>query len=145
MMSQPYVYEQTLAVSLTVPANTPAGTLLQADIVVNPFTGVTSKEAVIPASQSWYITDIFIRASGDVGVDAQAIFLKNGVKQMLITDPLSSLLISNPSRPRYPTQFFGPNDRLSVFVRTLAATGTTATQITFYIKVRVVDTTYLGA
>jgi len=144
-MAQPYIYEQTLAVSLSVPANTPAGTLLQADIVVNPFTGVTAKEAVIPASQSWYIMDVFIRASGDVGVDAQAIFLKNGVKQLLITDPLSSLLISNPSRPRYPTVFYGPNDRLSIFVRTLAATGSSAATITFYIKVRVVDTTFLGA
>jgi hypothetical protein len=144
-MAQPYIYEQTLAVSLSVPADTPAGTLLQADIVVNPFTGVTAKEAVIPASQSWYIIDVYIRASGDVGVDAQAIFLKNGVKQLLITDPLSSLLISNPSRPRYPTIFYGPNDRLSVFVRTLAATGSTAAPIIFYIKVRVVDTTFLGA
>jgi len=144
-MAQPYIYEQTLAVSLSVPANTPAGTLLQADIVVNPFTGVTAKEAVIPASQSWYIMDVFIRASDDVDVDAQAIFLKNGVKQLLITDPLSSLLISNPSRPRYPTVFYGPNDRLSIFVRTLAATGSSAATITFYIKVRVVDTTFLGA
>jgi hypothetical protein len=106
---------------------------------------VTAKEAVIPASQSWYIMDVFIRASDDVDVDAQAIFLKNGVKQLLITDPLSSLLISNPSRPRYPTVFYGPNDRLSIFVRTLAATGSSAATITFYIKVRVVDTTFLGA
>jgi hypothetical protein len=144
-MAQPYIYEQTLAVSLSVPANTPAGTLLQADIVVNPFTGVTAKEAVIPASQSWYIIDVYIRDSDDVGVDAQAIFLKNGVKQLLITDPLSSLLISNPSRPRYPTIFYGPNDRLGVFVRTLAPVGGTPQPITFYIKVRVVDTTFLGA
>jgi hypothetical protein len=145
MAVRPYEYEQTIAVSVTVPANTPAGTLIQLDIVANPLTGAVQKEVVIPASQSWYITDIYIKSADDVGVDAQAILQKNNVKVLLVTDPLSSLLISNPSRPRYPVLYYGPNDRLSGYIRTLAATGASPVTITFYMKVRVVDTTFFSA
>jgi len=134
-----YEYIQTLQVSATFPANAAAGTVVNADILVDPTTGTKQNIVTIPQTQQWEVLDIFTRASGDVGVEAQASIIKNGIKTLLITDPLSSLLVSNPSRPTYPKLRFEPGSRLQIKETNLAAVGTSAVTNIFYIKVKVTD------
>jgi len=137
-----YEYIQTLTVSATFAASTPANTQITTSIVVDPRTGTTQNVITVPATQEWFIEDTFIRTSADVGVDAIMGFTKNGVKILALSQPLSSLLISNPSRPRLPPMFFEPNSRLSIFEVNLTAVGASAVTNTSFIQVRVRDSTF---
>jgi len=138
-MSTPYTYFQTFQVNLSIPANAPAGSQLVANIVLDPVTGTSATTVVIPPTQQFLIVDVFIRQSGDITVDAQATFVKNSVLILTTTDPLSSLLVSNPSRPKITPLFYGANDRLSIRATTLVAQGTAASSDYFYFKAQITD------
>ncbi|WHA35263.1 structural protein [Sulfolobus polyhedral virus 3] len=58
---------------------------------------------------------------------------------VLTTDPLSALNISNPSRPHYQPLNLEPGAILTAKALTLAANGTSATTDNVFLKIQVVD------
>jgi len=134
-----YTYDISIEVQASVPAGTQPLTALNAQIL-DPTSNTFVNLEVIPATQRWYIYDVYIRSSSDVPVDGQLVFIKNNVKVLFRTPPLSALIVTNPSRPAIPIMEFGPNDRLNIQLVTLAAnTGSSAVTDVAFFRARVID------
>jgi hypothetical protein len=123
------MYTKTIKFQVTIPASQPANSLLvgsNAQIIENPLVGALN-EFPIPSTETWVIKDIYVAQSPAIDVQIK---IKKNRKYMLETPPVSSLLVSNPSRPRLPALLYEPNARLSIEAINLAAGGTSATTVT---------------
>jgi len=127
-------YTKTIKFLITIPANQQANSLLvgsNAQIVENELVGPVN-EFVIPSNETWIIKDIYVKASPAIDVNIK---IKKNRKYMVETGPVSSLLISNPSRRKLPALGYEPNSRLSIEAINLAAGGSSATQVEVYADV----------
>jgi len=135
-----YTYDITIEVQVSIPGSAVALTPVNAQIL-DPTSNTFVSVEVIPATQTWLIYDVFTRSSSDVAVDGQLVFIKNNVKVLFRTPPLSSLIVTNPSRPAIVPMLFGPNDRLNLQLVTIAAnTSTAAVTDTAFFRAKVTDT-----
>jgi len=134
-----YTYDISLQVQASVPGSAQALTVVNAQIL-DPTSNTFVSVEVIPSTQRWYIYDVYTRSSSDVAVDGQLVFIKNNVKVLFRTPPLSALIVTNPSRPAIPVMEFGPNDRLNLQLVTIANnTSTSAVTDTAFFRARVID------
>jgi hypothetical protein len=125
--------EKTLIATVTVAANTPANMRQAVSFGEAGKPSVT--RVTIPKGRVWVIKDVFIKASGDVTIDGVAIFVKNEVEDIAKTAPLSTMLVSNPSRPTIGRLVYDEQTTLTIdFVNTVAQ-GSSASSNTFYIIV----------
>jgi hypothetical protein len=135
MSLQLTVQPVTLILTQTVASSTPANTPNALTITKDPtITGV--QDFVVPGTQVLVLTDFFIKATSDVNADGPAQFAKNSIRPILQTGNLTTLLISNNSRPRpispqKPLTYM-PNDHLSIFVLNSSAVGTANVTNTCY-------------
>ena len=123
------MYTKTIRFQITVPASQPASSLLvgsNAQVIENQLVGALS-EFVIPSTETWVIKDIYVTQSPAIDVIVR---VKKNRKYMLETPPVSSLLVSNPSRPKLPALLYESNTRLSIEAINLAAGGSSATTVT---------------
>ena len=135
-----YTYDITIEVQVSIPGSAAALTPVNAQIL-DPTSNTFVNVEVIPATQTWLIYDVFTRSSSDVAVDGQLVFIKNNVKVLFRTPPLSSLIVTNPSRPAIIPMLFGPNDRLNIQLVTIAAnSSTSAVTDTAFFRAKVTDT-----
>ena len=125
--------EETWILKVSVPANAPAGTIVPVDIQTDPNTG-TTKAFTVPQDTMVIVKDLFVKA-GEVGVDGILTLRRNEYQDVLKTDPVSALDVTNPAKPRYKEVVFGPGDRITALYTTLAATGTGGASVTIYMKV----------
>jgi len=134
-----YTYDISLQVQASVPGSAPALTVVNANIL-DPTSNTFVSVEVIPSTQRWYVYDVYTRSSSDVAVDGQLVFIKNNVKVLFRTPPLSALIVTNPSRPAIPVMEFGPNDRLNLQLVTIASNSSTSavTDVAFF-RARVID------
>ena len=95
------MYMKTVQIQYSIAASAPAESQVPGTFV-DLASGTSQGQLQVPVNQEWTIIDVYNRGSSDVGVDAVATFTKNAVSNVLTTDPVSSLNISNPSRPTYP-------------------------------------------
>jgi hypothetical protein len=123
--------ENTLTCTATFDANLPANSVKPVNMTLDPLVGAQSVLQV-PMNESWVIEDIYV--TGSQTPDAIVEIYRNDLDVVAKTDPINTLLVSNPSRPRYGKKVYGPNDRLSMRAINLAAIGTAAATITFYVK-----------
>jgi len=93
----------------------------------------------VPTTQEWIIIDVYNRGSQDTPVDAVATLTKNSVSNVLTTDPMSSLNISNPSRPTYPPVQMTPGTILTSKITTLASNGTSGATNNLFLKIKIID------
>ena len=134
-----YTYDISIQVQASIPGSATALTTVNANIL-DPTSNTFVSVEVIPATQRWYIYDVFTRSSSDVAVDGQLVFIKNNVKVLFRTPPLSSLIVTNPSRPAIPVMEFGPNDRLNIQLVTIVNnTSSSAVIDNAFFRVRVID------
>lgn len=131
-------YFRTYEIQFSIPASQPANSIV-AGTFVNLANGKTESDLQAPGNQIWDIVDIYIRSSSDDPLDATVTFTRDDVNNLITTDPLSSLVVTNPSRPRYPAIRLNPNQRLSATATTLAANGTSAVTDVVFVKVQVTD------
>jgi len=127
-------YTKTIKFLITIPANQAANSLLvgsNAQIVENELVGPVS-EFVIPSTETWIIKDIYVKASPAIDVNVK---IKKNRRYMIETGPVSSLLISNPSRRKLPMLGYEPNSRLTIEAVNLAAGGSSATQVEVFADV----------
>jgi hypothetical protein len=125
--------EKTLIATVTVAANTPAN--MRQTVSFGEAGKPSVTRATIPKGRVWVIKDVFIKASGDVGVDGSAIFVKDEVQDVAKTAPLSTLLVSNPSRPTIAKLMYDEQSTLTIDYVNIAAVGASAASVTFYIIV----------
>jgi hypothetical protein len=129
------VIPKTIRFVVTVPANAPANSLLvgsNAQVIFDDLIGPVN-EFVVPIHSYLLIKDIYIKSTTDVPVDVKIQIIKDGVKLLYETAPVSTLLISNPSRPplRLPILFRG-GQRLSIRAINIAPGQATAQTVTVY-------------
>jgi len=132
------MYMKTIEVQYNIPASAPSESQIPGTFV-DLSSGTSQGQLQVPTTQEWVIIDIYNRGSADVGVDAVATFTKNSVNNVLTTDPVSSLNISNPSRPTYPPVQMSPGTILTSKITTLSANGTSAVQDNLFLKVKIID------
>jgi len=135
-----YTYDITIEVQASIPGSATALTPVNAQIL-DPTSNTFVNVEVIPATQTWLVYDVFTRSSSDVPVDGQLVFIKNNVKVLFRTPPLSALIVPHPTRPAIVPMLFGPNDRLNLQLVTIAAnTSTSAVTDTAFFRAKVTDT-----
>jgi len=123
------VYTKSIKFQITIPASQSANSLLvgsNAQVIENPLVGALN-EFVIPSTETWVIKDIYVTQSPTVDVQLK---IKKNRKYMLETPPVSSLLVSNPSRPKLPALLYEPNSKLSVEAINLSAGQSTSQTVT---------------
>ena len=134
------MYMKTIQIQYSVSASAPEGSQVPGNFV-DLASGTTQGQLQVPVNQEWTIIDVYNRGSSDVGVDAVATFTKNSVSNVLTTDPVSSLNISNPSRPTYPPISMPPGTILTSKITTLSNNGTSAVTNNLFIKIKIIDYT----
>lgn len=133
----PKVVPGQIIVTVSIPANTPSGATLFANITTNP-AQAPQPFFVLPPTEDWVIDDIFIKASGDIAIDGQLRIILNDREILIETPNVSTLLVSNPSRPRTPAApvVIPRGSKLSIAFVTAAPAGTSAATNTIYIAIR---------
>lgn len=122
----------TVACTVSIPANTPANASNNITFVIDPKVGGAT-QFTIPKNFRYVLVDAFIKASGDVPADGIAKLKKNFYEDHVITSLLSTMLVSNPSRPMIAGKSWEEGDSLSGEFINTAATGTSAATNTFYL------------
>ena len=122
----------TVEVDVEVPPNTPANASHTAKMIFDPKVGAVTQHTV-PRGYLYRLRDAFIKASADVGVDGVARIKRNLYEDKVLVPPVSTLLVSNPSRPRIAEAWFSEGDIISVEFINIAATGSSAATTKFYL------------
>ncbi len=100
--------------------------------------GVT--ELFVPQTESWIFTDAYILATADAGTSTPVVrFDKNRGRSMGQTPPISALLVTNNTRPRFlPSPIgFEAGSIVRMFTSTVIANDATADSIKFYVAVSI--------
>ena len=132
------MYMKTVEVQYSIPASAPSESQVPG-VFIDLSSGTSQGQLQVPVNQEWVVIDIYNRGSQDVGVDAVATLTKNSVSNVLTTDPISSLNISNPSRPTYPPIQMVPGTILTSKITTLNANGTSAAVDNVFLKIKIID------
>jgi len=132
------MYMKTVEVQYNIPASAPSESQIPG-VFVDLSSGTSQGQLQVPTTQEWIIVDVYNRGSQDTPVDAVATLTKNSVSNVLTTDPISSLNISNPSRPTYPPIQMTPGTILTSKITTLNANGTTAAVDNLFLKIKIID------
>jgi hypothetical protein len=137
-----YVHSHALLAEATVPASAGPSVNSGNANLTSP-NGSKATSTNIPFSQVWVIKDIYITSTSSDPLDATIEFNLNGVKTLLVSDPLSANLISNNSRPGLALPLLiAPNAALSLPTYPLTANGTSIVTDTFFISVTIFDSTF---
>ena len=128
--------EFTVIAKVTIDANAPANSTFPVKFLVDPRQGELNAIQV-PKGETWVLKDVYVTSAPSV--DAVAEIFKNDDNKVLMTDPLSALVQSNPAKPKYKPIVFEEFSKISADVITLAANGTSAVTETFYLKFEKVE------
>ena len=130
-----FVLECTASIAAADPAGTIDVVNMQTDSTVSPVT-----ELFVPVTENWVFTDCYILAAADAGTSSPSIrFDKNRGRSMGTTPPLSALLVSNNTRPRFlPSSIgFEAGSIVRMFTATTIANDGTADAIKFFVAVSI--------
>jgi hypothetical protein len=135
-----YIHGDTFQVNGTIAASAGANAAQSATIVVD---GTSNASQPVPQSQVWLFTDLYNRTTSDTPTDALAQIIKNGIKELAKTAPLSVNLVTNQTRPGLQAPFYyEPNAKLTINTLPIAANGTSAVTDTFFLAVVIFDSSY---
>ena len=130
---------RTLTVNFTVVASLAAPITRQCTIQLDPNMTAQS-EIFVPTTENWVITDCYILSASTTGTDTtdpMIEFIKDRGVSMGITTPISALLISNNTRPRFlPTPIgYEAGSILTIQAITTTDNNGTADNTNFYVAV----------
>ena len=131
-------YFVTVVCEATFKANLPANMIVPVNLTLDPQAGAQTT-LTVPQGEAWVVDDVFIKDTADVGVESIAILVKNDRDEISRFGPLSTLLVSNPSRPPMPKPkpVYRSGDRLSMKAVNLAAIGTSDVTVKFYMRLAI--------
>jgi len=87
----------------------------------------------VPKGKRLIIKDIYIDSAPTTDIVAE--IYKNRDTRVLITDPMSGLIATNPAKPKYKPLVFDEHETLHIYVVNLAAVGASDESDVFYMKV----------
>ena len=135
-MSSGLVLECTATVGASDVAGTIDGVSLKTDPTVSSVT-----ELQVPLTENWIATDLYILASADSGTSNPVVTMdKNRGRTLVQTPPLSSVLITNNTRPRFSPQPVGfeGGSIVRMFTHTTINNNATADSIKFFVAISIV-------
>jgi len=128
-----------LECTATILASDAAGTIDVVSMATDPTVNAVT-ELFVPVTENWVFTDAYILAAADAGTSSpQVRFDKNRGRSMGTTPPLSALLVSNNTRPRFlPSSIgFEAGSIVRMFSNTSIANDGTADAIKFFVAVSI--------
>ena len=124
-------------------ANAPIATVISATMQTSPtVTAVT--ELQVPLTENWIATDVYILAAGGAGaptvIDPVVSMDKNRGRQLVQTPPLSSMLITNNTRPRFSPQPIGfeGGSIIRMFATSTVLNAGAISTATYYVAISIV-------
>tara|TARA_R110002110_G_scaffold270579_1_gene486149 strand:+ start:22 stop:447 length:426 start_codon:yes stop_codon:yes gene_type:complete len=124
-------------------AAAPVATVISANMQTSPtVTAVT--ELQVPLTENWIATDVYILAAGGAGaptvIDPVISMDKNRGRQLVQTPPLSSMLITNNTRPRFSPQPIGfeGGSIIRMFATSTVLNGGAVSTATYYVAISIV-------
>ena len=132
-----------LTCSAAFAANAPIATVISATMQTSPtVTAVT--ELQVPLTENWIATDVYILAAAGAGtptvIDPVVSMDKNRGRQLVQTPPLSSMLITNNTRPRFSPQPIGfeGGSIIRMFATSTVLNGGAISTATYYVAISIV-------
>ena len=129
-----------LECTATVGASDAVGTIDVISMKTDP-TVSSVTELQVPLTENWIATDLYILASADSGTSNPVVTMdKNRGRTLVQTPPLSSMLITNNTRPRFSPQPVGfeGGSIVRMFAHTTIANDTSADSIKFFVAISIV-------
>ena len=124
-------------------ANAPIATVISATMQTSPtVTAVT--ELQVPLTENWIATDVYILAAAGAGaptvIDPVVSMDKNRGRQLVQTPPLSSMLITNNTRPRFSPQPIGfeGGSIIRMFATSTVLNAGAISTATYYVAISIV-------
>ena len=129
-----------LECTATVGASDVAGTIDVVSLKTDPTVSAVT-ELQVPLTENWIATDLYILASADSGTSNPVVTMdKNRGRTLVQTPPLSSVLITNNTRPRFSPQPVGfeGGSIVRMFTHTTIDNDTAADSIKFFVAISIV-------
>ena len=124
-------------------AAAPVATVLSVTMQTSPtVTGVT--ELQVPLTENWIATDVYILAAGGAGsatvIDPVVTMDKNRGRSLVQTPPLSAMLITSNTRPRFSPQPIGfeGGSIIRMFATSTVLNGGAVSNIQFSVAISIV-------
>jgi len=121
----------------------PVATVISANMQTSPTVGAVT-ELQVPLTENWIATDVYILAAGGAGaptvIDPVISMDKNRGRQLVQTPPLSSMLITNNTRPRFSPQPIGfeGGSIIRMFATSTVLNGGAISTATYYVAISIV-------
>ena len=121
----------------------PIATVISANMQTSPTVGAVT-ELQVPLTENWIATDVYILAAGGAGaptvIDPVISMDKNRGRQLVQTPPLSSMLITNNTRPRFSPQPIGfeGGSIIRMFATSTVLNGGAISTATYYVAISIV-------
>ena len=128
-----------LICSATIAATAAIGTIGVIKMKTDPTVSVVT-ELFVPVTENWVLTDCYILATAGGGTSSPVItFDKNRGRSMGSTPPLTALLVTNNTRPRFLPQPVGfeAGSILRMYSNTTILNDSTADTLAFFVAVSV--------
>ncbi len=132
-----------LTCSAVFAAAAPVATVISGTMQTSPtVTAVT--ELQVPLTENWIATDMYILAAAGAGtptvINPVVSLDKNRGRQLVQTPPLSSMLITNNTRPRFSPQPIGfeGGSIIRTFATSTVLNGGAASTATYFIAISIV-------
>ena len=124
-------------------ANAPVATVISANMQTSPTVAAVT-ELQVPLTENWIATDMYILAAAGGGtptvINPVISLDKNRGRQLVQSPPLSSMLITNNTRPRFSPQPIGFEGGSIVrsFATSTVVNGGAVSTATFYVAISIV-------
>tara|TARA_R110002051_G_scaffold77234_1_gene140700 strand:+ start:26 stop:448 length:423 start_codon:yes stop_codon:yes gene_type:complete len=126
----------------TFALNAPIATVVAATMQTSPVVAVV-QELQVPLTENWIATDVYMLAGGiapTAAVNPIISMDKNRGRQLVATPPLSTMLITNNTRPRFSPQPVGfeGGSIIRMFATSTGLNAGAATLATFFVAISIV-------
>ena len=122
----------TVEVKVTIPAGAAVNSTLIPSFTVDPRAGATT-EFKIPKGYRFVLVDAYIKSSEDVPVDGILRLKRNYYYEVSTIGPVSTMLVSNPTRPAVAAAVWDEGDSLTMEFNNIVAGGSAAQTDTMYL------------
>ena len=132
-----------LACSAAYAAAAPVATVIAATMQTDPTVAVVT-ELQVPLTENWIATDVYILAATGAGtptvINPVISMDKNRGRKLVQTPPLSSMLITNNTRPRFSPQPIGfeGGSIVRMFATSTVVNGGAISTATFFVAISIV-------
>jgi hypothetical protein len=129
-----YRYDRrvTVQVSISIAANQAVNSAIIPTFTIDPKAGSTSSYT-IPKGYRFVLVDAYIRSSSDAPVDGLLRLKKNFYREEAVLGPISTMLVSNPTRPAVSPKAWEEGDTLTMEFNNYSSPSSASTDTVFLV------------